>query len=220
MASNMANTTTTPSFSTAPTQSRVLKRKAATENDLFKPCKRVNYSSNASPFAQEHQKVQQKVRDELPMREDMLRGIIVPRKFVPKDIHSSHKGRSTSDDTRTYRWASLNADKARVRKAKHVSEDVKARANQSFPKLEAKKKDEREAKLLQEAGWRKERDDMVDWWRNEVKEEKELKVDNTAGLHRAEFMYQCWKNFNYAASYQGGKFEHRDLNKWDKQFVS
>jgi flagellar biosynthesis GTPase FlhF len=206
--------------STTPSPTRVLKRKAVTEKALFGPNKRLKNTLDNSNFAQAYQQEEQKIRDELPIRSDILAGTVVPPKALPKTVKSKWGGKTQADDDQTYRWMQRNADKDQVRKNKHISQALRDKAVRSFPKLEAKKQEEKQARAHANAEFKEEISEQIESYRKEIRMEKKYNCEDKTDLRMYEFMYRCWKNLNYAARFQGGDLEHQDLRRWDTEFVS
>jgi hypothetical protein len=232
--SHPQNSTTPPSkpanvpvnITPPPPPKRALKRKAATEKDIFMTNKRPKYNTlNKTNFAEEYQQQQQKIRDELPIRPDMLQGIILPPECLAKGINGPFKGKTTEGDPgKMYRYAAQNGDKARVKKGQRVSQKVRDTALATFPKLEKRKKEEEKVKekerLEKRAVILKEIEDLIEKHGKEIAFEKKVNCEDKADLLEARFIHQCWKNLNYAARFQTGAVEHGDLARYSKEFVS
>ena len=207
--------------SPVPSPNRVLKRKQVTENDIFKPCKRVKNTVNESAFAMPYQKEEQKIHDELPIRPDMLKGVIIPPKCMPAGVRSKWGGKTQAGDPGImYRYVALHGDKARVQQNKHVSQEVREKALASFPKAlpsfpkaEDKQREEKKAKAVERANFLKDIETEIAHWQREIRMEKEYNCEDKEDLRNNEFMHSCWKKLNYAARFQGGSFEHQDLEK-------
>ena len=164
------------------------------------------------------------MRDELPLRPDMLEGIIIPPSRLSKGVSGAFNGKTTEGDPgKLYRYAALNGDKARVKQGQHVSQQVRERALAAFPKLKQGKQDEHRVKVKERAEERasmlKEIEDLVEKYGNKVKSETEVSCKDKVDLLEARFLHQCWKNVNYAARFQMGAVEHGDLKGHSKAFV-
>jgi hypothetical protein len=218
MASTLNMGLATPSPTPSPT--RILKRKAPTENDMFKSAKRTKSTLNNHTFAQEWQKEQQKVRDEVELVPDALRGVILPPKALPKLTYSSWGTKIQYDDSGSRRWLALNGDKARVKNNKHINEAVHDTAMARFPKVEARKREEEKVKVQESVHLRGKVDEKIQHYRQEIDFEEMFGVYDKAALNMNKFMHQCWKCLNYAVRCQTGSLEHEALEMWDREFVS
>ncbi|ERF77083.1 hypothetical protein EPUS_06301 [Endocarpon pusillum Z07020] len=198
----------------------ILKRKAATEKDMFKPNKRPAYSTpQKSNFAQPYQEEQRKVQNDLPMCPDILNDIVIPTRVIPAGIkHPFAQKVVAGDETKMYRWAEKHRDKAHVRQNKHLSPEERERVTARFPKQKAAKTEERKARVPENAEFIRAIDVSITalhdklyktgWTKHETKEE----------VQAAKFLHRCWKELKVAAVFQHGSFEHKDLDRYGLVF--
>ncbi len=149
------------------------------------------------------------------MREDMLKGIIIPPKAIPNDVHSGFGGRSQQGDPAgMYRWVAQHGDSTRARRNKHITEAVRDRAAASFPMAEKRKEEGRKAKATEKTKFSKRIEYVVEGYRQLETGKKDCNIP------WVKFMHRCWKELNYAATFGSGPLEHRDLKKYEEAFVS
>jgi hypothetical protein len=205
-----------------PSPTRVLKRKAATDKDIFKPNKRPAYSGNQQNFSQEYQKDQRKVQDELPMRQDVLKGIVVPPRILPRGINSKNGGKTQQGDmTKVYQYVAERGNSARVRANKHISQAQRERAFASFPMAEARKEEERQAKRMKHVPFLKDIHCQIENARKKVDRLRRNKADFESEEGRwTRFMLRCYKELNHAARFKAGPLEHQNGTKYHQAFVS
>lgn len=206
--------------SNAAPPNRVLKRKAVKDSDMFTKSKRIKYDANRPAYGEMWQQKLQKARDEIVLRPDELSGVIVPPEFLPVPKVCKWSKKVSFDDTRTRKWASLNKDKMKVKKNKHITEEVRSKALARFPMMEARKKEAIQDEAKARKALSESVEARIEQFRQRIEELKKDPASNDLTLFKMSFLRQCWKNLNYAIKFQSGPLEYEDMTAYAKEFVS